>query len=231
MWTIGDIKTRGKNAFTSNYLSSVIVAFVLSLLITGTAVSSGSQASSTVDEKGIEALLLEADPAVLYALFGVLMSISIIGFILKLFVFNPLQVGGYRFFKKNVEDGNVSIGVLGEGFSGYFRIFITLFLKDLFLFLWTMVFCIPGLIKLYSYRLVPYILKDNPELSATQVITRSRQLMNGYKWKAFVYDISFIGWFILGAIPAVGQLITFFWTSPYKKNSDAALYLEISKNQ
>jgi uncharacterized membrane protein len=76
--------------------------------------------------------------------------------------------------------------------------------------------------------MVPYIIKDNPELSATQVITRSREMMNGHKWNAFVYDLSFIGWYILGIIPFAGQILTIFWTAPYKQNSDAALYLEIS---
>jgi uncharacterized membrane protein len=75
--------------------------------------------------------------------------------------------------------------------------------------------------------MVPYIIKDNPELSATQVITRSREMMNGHKWNAFVYDLSFIGWYLLGCITCGIALA--FYVYPYKLNADAQLYLAIKK--
>lgn len=224
MWTISEVKSRGKGAFLANYFKSVIAAFVLSLLTAGTAASTSSQA----DKDNLENFFQTADPTLIYVFFGTIMTISFISLILKIFLFNPLQVGGYRFFKRNVEEGNVGLNVLTEGFGTYAHSFITLFLRDLFLCLWSCLFLIPGIIKAYSYRMVPYIIKDNPELSATQVITRSREMMNGHKWNAFVYDLSFIGWYILGIIPFAGQILTIFWTAPYKQNSDAALYLEIS---
>ena len=59
---------------------------------------------------------------------------------------------------------------------------------------------IGGLIKKYSYRLVPYIVAENPRLKANDAITLSRQLMDGYKWKAFLLDFSFVGWEILNLL-------------------------------
>lgn len=90
---------------------------------------------------------------------------------------------------------------------------------------WSLLFCIPGIIKMYSYMLVPYLIKDNPELSATETITRSRELMNGHKWEAFVMDLSFIGWYLLGAI-SLG-LVNTFWTNPYHESARARFYLEL----
>ena len=88
-----------------------------------------------------------------------------------------------------------------------------------------MLLFIPGIIKSYSYRLVPYIIKDNPELSATEAITRSRQLMDGHKLDAFLLDLSFIGWYILGFITA--NLVNIFWTMPYHYNANAEFYLDL----
>lgn len=223
MWSISEVKERGKEAFKRNYWNSVIVAFLLGLLTSGATAS----ASSQTDSEGLQTQLLLMDPAVLTILIGSLTTIMIVSVLLKIFLFNPLKVGGYRFFKKNVEEDGATLGVISEGFNGYGHIFITLFLRDLFLALWTMLLIVPGIIKGYSYRMVPYILKDNPELSATEVITKSRELMDGNKWRAFVFDLSFIGWFILSIIPLVGWL----WTNPYYENANAALYLELSKNQ
>ena len=103
--------------------------------------------------------------------------------------------------------------------------FITLFLRDLFLVLWSLLFFIPGIVKSYSYRLVPYLLKDHPELSPTEVITRSRQMMNGHKWQAFVLDLSFLGWYLLGIL-TLGA-VNVFWSNPYHDNTAAAFYLEL----
>ena len=73
--------------------------------------------------------------------------------------------------------------------------------------------------------MVPFILKDNPELSATEAITRSREMMNGNKWRAFLLDLSFIGWVLLGCITC--GIVQFFWTTPYMYSTHAALYLEL----
>ena len=67
----------------------------------------------------------------------------------------------------------------------------------------------------------------NPELSATEVITRSRMMMNGHKWNAFVLDLSFIGWFLLTIITC--GIVGILWTNPYYSNTNAALYLELKK--
>jgi uncharacterized membrane protein len=122
--------------------------------------------------------------------------------------------------------GHADLGILASGFQRYGEIFLTMLLRDLFLVLWTCLFIIPGIIKSYSYRMVPYIIRDNPELSSTEAITRSRELMDGHKLNTFVYDLSFIGWYILGICTC--GLVLIFWTNPYKYNSDATLYLRLS---
>ncbi len=73
----------------------------------------------------------------------------------------------------------------------------TICLTAIFQLLWSLLFVIPGLVKTYSYLMVPYILVDNPELSPTEVITLSREMMNGRKLDAFVLHLSFIPWVLI----------------------------------
>ena len=76
--------------------------------------------------------------------------------------------------------------------------------------------------------MVPYILADHPEMSGKEVITLSRQMMNGSKWRAFVLDLSFIGWDILSLLTL--GLLGIFYVSPYKCSTNAELYHAL-KNQ
>ena len=91
---------------------------------------------------------------------------------------------------------------------------------NLWILLWTLLFIVPGIIKSYSYRLVPYILAENPDIDTNEALMRSEQLMRGNKWETFIYDLSFIGWYILG----IFFLVSVFWVQPYKRSCDAELY-------
>lgn len=240
MWDIADMKAKGKVAFKRNYWPSVGAGFLLTMLTMCSSVSSGRSyngaagdaATQSVDAEATQlsnsfnALSTGEQAAIVTIVLGVLGVTIVVSLLLKIFVFNPLQVGSYRFFKKNVQEGKAPFGIVMEGFSDYGHVFCTLFLRDLFLILWTLLLIIPGIIKSYSYMLVPYIIKDEPNLSATEVITRSKELMNGNKSRAFLLDLSFLGWAILGLVTlGLGNI---FWTTPYYENTKAALYLELT---
>ncbi len=230
MWTIGEIKARGKEAFKANYWKSVLAAFLLAILTGGSTAATGNNASTGTEDisNTFSGLSSEAQFTLAGILFGFVSVAFIIGLLIRIFIKNPVEVGCYKFFKENVENPGVGLGVIKEGFSDYGHIFVTLLVRDIFLVLWTCLFIIPGAIKSYSYRMVPYIIKDNPELSATETITKSREMMNGHKWRAFLLDLSFLGWILLGCITL--GIAFLLWTGPYMHNTDAALYLEL-KNQ
>ena len=227
-----ELKSIGKAAFKANYWSSVVASLVLYALLGGTAAANsanGSSAETTVQGQSIENAVNGLTDTQQFAVLGAIATaglvITIISLLIKIFLTNPLQVGCYHFFRNNVATTGATLNDLKEGFGDYGRVFITLFLRDLFLVLWSLLFFIPGIVKSYSYRLVPYLLKDHPELSATEAITRSRQMMNGHKWQAFTLDLSFIGWYLLGIL-TLGA-VTIFWANPYHDNAAAALYLDL----
>ena len=93
-----------------------------------------------------------------------------------------------------------------------------------FIFLWSLLLVIPGLIKSYSYAMSNFILADNPTMSANDAITASRKMMDGNKWRLFCLDFSFIGWYLLCGLTF--GLLTFF-VEPYHQAARAEFYESI----
>ena len=83
-------------------------------------------------------------------------------------------------------------------------------------------------IKYYEYYMVPYILAENPTLSSKEAIKISKELMKGYKWQTFIFELTFIGWDLLGYITL--GIINVFYTNPYKMCSFSELYAYLRKN-
>ena len=138
------------------------------------------------------------------------------------FLFNPLEAGTARFFVRNLND-KAEIRELAYCYDhGYLNVVKTVFLRDLYIVLWGLLFIIPGIIKSYEYRMVNYILAENPEMTTKEVFAMSRDMMRGNKWRAFVLDLSFIGWHLLSLI-TIG-LVGIFYVFPYKNMTNAALY-------
>ena len=159
---------------------------------------------------------------ILAVLGGIVGVILLCAFLVQLLLINPLLAGCKYFFARNSEERAMA-GTMAGGFDrGFGRVVKGMFLKDLFLFFWTLLFIIPGIIKSFSYRMVPYILVDQPELTATQAIRRSKQMMKGNKWRAFVLDLSFILWYILSALTL--GLVGLFFVNPYYEATNAELY-------
>ena len=98
----------------------------------------------------------------------------------------------------------------------------TMFMKGLFQFLWSLLFVIPGIIKAYEYRMIPYILSENPEISRERVFEISKKMMMGNKWNTFVLDLSFLGWEILSGL-TIG-ILGIFYVNPYVQSTNAELY-------
>ena len=120
----------------------------------------------------------------------------------------------------------IDLADLALGFKGEYIVkYICLYLLQLlYIWLWSLLFVIPGIVKAYAYRLAPYIAIDRPELSVNDCITESRRLMDGYKMQAFLLDLSFLGWLILGSL-ACGVGAAFVY--PYMFSAQANFYLAL----
>ena len=154
--------------------------------------------------------------------------VSVLGCVLDALIFNPLIMGAHRFFMRNL-DQEAGVKEIAFAFdSNYKQIAKTLFLRDLYVFLWSLLLIVPGIIKAYQYRMVDYLLNDDPNLTAAEALQKSKAMMQGNKWRAFVLDLSFIGWHILSGLTL--GLLSIFYVAPYQNQTNAALHEALRNN-
>lgn len=153
--------------------------------------------------------------------------LAVILFILSIFLFAPLHIGAKRFFVVSHYQ-KAMLSELGYAFSPhYWNVVKTMFLKGLYISLWSLLLVIPGIIKMYEYRMIPYILAENPGIGTKEAFALSKQMMDGNKGEALILDLSFFGWYILGALTF--NILTIFYVNPYVFMTSAELYVAIKE--
>ena len=220
MWNRAELKMRGNMAFKKNYVSAVVVALLMGIFGT---VSGESSARRVSENSDIYSGNLFNVGMITGLLAGITTVVILIVLVAKVFVGNLLKMGGYRFFILN-QTAQPGIGTLLDGFrSGhYVNIVLTMFLRDLFTALWSLLLVVPGIVKHYEYLMVSYIIAENPAMDYKEAFQISKQMMDGEKMEAFIMDLSFLGWYLLSAVTC-GLLAIFFFFS-YVQASFAEMY-------
>lgn len=156
-------------------------------------------------------------------------SAQLIGGILTLFL-APLSIGTSWYFLSLSRGHREKWQRVFDPFdiSIYLKMLGVSLLVALYTILWSLLLIIPGIIKGIAYSQTMFILKDEPELTVNQAITKSRELMNGNKWRYFVFALSFIGWALL-CIVTLG--IGLLWLQPYMSTSMACFYNDLISEQ
>ncbi|MCR5047747.1 MAG: DUF975 family protein [Saccharofermentans sp.] len=172
----------------------------------------------------LETMEIPTEAMIAFAVVMAVASLFIMAIALAVdaFIANPLELGCKRFFRRNLDEPAAMSNIAFAFDSNYKNICKTMFLRDIYIVLWSLLFVIPGIIKSYEYKMIPYLLSENPEMTTEQAFAESKKLMTGNKWKAFVLDLSFILWDIASA--ATCGLLGLFWVAPYKASTQAALY-------
>lgn len=220
MWNRAELKMRGNMAFKKNYVSAVVVALLMGIFGT---VSGEFSARRVSENSDIYSGNLFNVGMITGLLAGIATVVILIVLVAKVFVGNLLKMGGYRFFILN-QTAQPGIGTLLDGFrSGhYVNIVLTMFLRDLFTALWSLLLVVPGIVKHYEYLMVPYIIAENPAMDYKEAFQISKQMMDGEKMEAFIMDLSFLGWYLLSAVTC--GLLAIFYVNPYVQASFAEMY-------
>lgn len=165
--------------------------------------------------------------AIFFIIFAIVMAVvCVFVALIEIFVINPVVVGGKNFFNRQHEGTSKFTNIFGGFAKGHYSASVrNMFLMGLYEFLWSLLFIIPGIIKCYSYWMVPYITAANPNISASRAFEISKKTMNGEKWHTFVLGLSFIGWDLLAAITLVGT----YFLAPYKETTYAELYATLKQ--
>lgn len=230
MYLNTELKMNGKNAFRRNYWPCVGATLVVSLLTGGgTSVASNASDVSSLATNTFSGSTSATDHimSIPTGLAGMAVSIlgvvAILAVLFSFFVSNVIEVGGDRFFIQN-RDSAPTVGTIFGGFKSgnYLNIVKTMFLKDLYTFLWTLLLIIPGIVKSFEYLMVPYILAENPGMDSREAFALSKQMMDGEKANAFMLGLSFIGWYILTIITC--GIAGVFYVNPYVYATYAELY-------
>lgn len=235
-----DFRRIARDSLRGRWGLAVLAGFIASLLGAGTT-SGGINFNFNVDETDVSVSLdnligtMFTDSSngarvlsIILGFVGIIFIVSLVVGIVMFVITSVVQVGYSRFNLELVDKKEPAIGNLFSYFGYWKTTALASFLSRLYIFLWSLLFVIPGIIASYSYAMIPYILADNPEISASEAIERSKQMMQGNRWRLFCLQISFIGWEILCVFTlGIGML----WLVPYMNAATAEFYRDVSKTR
>ncbi len=164
--------------------------------------------------------------AIAYIVISAVISTSTVFIVGPILIVGPITISMARILINSATTNtDVDLAELLHGFKNDISGNILLgFMYSLFIFLWSLLFVIPGIIKTYSYSMCFYIKNDNPEKDWKECLNESQIMMYGHRWQLFLLDLSFIGWYIVGALCfGIGT----YFVIPYHQMSYANFYLAL----
>ena len=216
--TSRDYRTLARDSLAGRWGEALLVAFVAAIF--------GGLLTSSVPSFNLELEEMDLPPVVL----GVLMFYASGASVLNLVRFilgGTVRLGYATYLLKQYDRReNKAVGELFGQFDRFGDGFCLAFLSGLYVFLWSLLLVIPGIIATLKYSMAPFIMAENPGMTASQAITASKELMDGHKAELFFLDLSFFGWMVLNIFTlGIGS----FWLNPYMNAAYAAFYRRISR--
>lgn len=232
MWTRKELKERAKKVLKNIYWKAFWISIVIALAGGSGGRSGGGGGSGSSNNNSISSITSDITNSDIFQSMAFFMigaiGLGLFIIALRIFLGYSLEVGGRRYFVQSAQYNDnkncFSFAFDGQNYKG---IIPTMLLRAVQNFLWYLLLIIPGIVKSYAYRMVPYILADNPNIGSKKAIKLSNEMTEGHKFDIFVLDLSFIGWYLLGTLALfVGVL----FVMPYENSTNAELYLVLRKN-
>lgn len=215
-----DYRSMARDALRGHWLTAILTSFVASLI--GAWIVSSGSGGSDLDFETFPNMTVGEIPSVWFAVIIAAVGVLVI-YAVVLCIIGGAGTLGYARFNLKLVDGEKP--TLGDLFSQFDRLgegFLMNLLMGLYVFLWSLLLIIPGILKSFSYAMTPYVLAENRHLSANDAITESCRIMYGNRWRLFCLNLSFIGWEMVCAIPMmIGLLlsamgtISLLWYIPF----------------
>lgn len=160
---------------------------------------------------------------------GILLCIgAVLACAFIILISEPLTVGGKKYFLKAREGKDTKVSVILDVYKNknWLHVAGIMFLKNLYNLLWFLTI-VGGIIKAYEYRMIPYILAQNPKVTKKEAFKLSKQMMQGNKWKTFVLDISFFLWYLLSILTF--GLLSVLYVNPYSLATNTELFVTLKE--
>ena len=238
MFDRAGLKTAAKARVSQNRWMAVLVCLVASFcgVIGNSSASFGTSFSNGFENgfnsgsadtpsfgSGIESLLSDTDLLIFLAIILIVFAVVTLAVVaFGVFVSNVISVGFHGWFLRFSRGENPDFGEMFSGFNHYKHTMLGMLLRGVYIFLWSLLLIIPGIIKAYSYAMVPFILYENPSMSAKEALSISEAMMDGWKWELFKFELSFFGWHIANMFTC--GLLALLFINPYMFTSFAMLY-------
>lgn len=233
-----DFRSIARDALKGRWGVAVIAGLIASLL--GAIATNGPEVKLNISDSGANVKFMFANQQIYSSSEGwmpelsaiivggaIYMVIAALVMAVVFFVLGSVISLGYSKFNLELVDRvkEPELGTLFGFFPHWKNAAIASLLQTAYVFLWSLLFIIPGIIASYSYAMTTYILSEHPEMSPSEAIGRSKEMMTGNRWRLFCLQFSFIGWGILSSLTlGIGNL----WLVPYKQAATAAFYREVS---
>ena len=212
-----ELRLKARESLKGNYWYAVMVAFVAAIF--GALMINGGSYSVNIEERATE--LFGNLPTIVKTYLIIAAStagaINFVAFILG----GVVQLGYAQYLLKQQDREVNSVKDLFSQFDRFSQGFLQAFLRGLYTFLWTLLFIIPGIVKSFAYAMTPFLMAEDPNLTAKEAIKLSQEKMMGHKGELFCLGLSFIGWSLLAALTGgIGNI----FLNPYMNAAYAAFY-------
>lgn len=211
----GEYKSEALAALRGNWAPAVLLALVLVLII------------SIIETPYVLNYmhLVTTDPAAIASS----SSLRWLNFVFRagmLFICGPLMVGISNSYRMILAEGDnrFTSNAFKIGYGRYLRHLWAFFLRNLMVFLWTLLLIVPGIIKALAYAMTFYIIVDDPEIPAGKALALSQEMMRDHKYDLFYLYLSLAGWLFLSILTlGIGLL----WFLPYAQTAQASFYQDV----
>jgi uncharacterized membrane protein len=215
-----DIKAHARESLKGNWGIAILASFIVGIFCS----TGGGVSTSGTEDVDFTKLNQFTNEEIITAL-AILGGFVLLGMIVSIFISSLVSIG-YAQFNVDLVNGNKPrIGTIfskgkqvGTAIAANFLVFIRIFFG-------TILFIIPGIIAAYKYSMVNYVIAENPGITAREALQKSKEIMDGHKFRLFRLELSFIGWAFV-AVLTLG--IAGIWIAPYMQASFAAFYKEIA---
>lgn len=161
---------------------------------------------------------------IVLAISGALGAVPKVGGILNLIFLAPITLAFAKINLGITKGQKVEVKTLLEGFNDFGRSILLQIFISIFVFLWSLLLIVPGIIKAISYSMSFYILAENEDMDSLEALNESKRIMEGHKWEFFVLILSYILWYLLGIITCG---LAYIYIVPYQNVTIANFYNSI----